>query len=337
MLDDVCLGLVKGLSPDWVSRHRGHVASAPSEFEKKQIKTATSFGNEWEYFSEYLPDYESLARVYFDLLEPLDFSGVTLDAGCGTGRWAKYVAGRGRVLLAADLSTSVEVAARTLAGLPNTHVLQADVHRLPFHHGIFDLIYSLGVLHHLPDPQEGLKQVVRHLKEKGRFLGYFYYAFDNRPRFYHALIPLVSALRWCISRLPQKLARAACLAIACCVYWPLIQLGLFLQSLGLRRAARQVPLFEFYGDKSFSILFNDSVDRFATAIEFRFSRERLEAMLSEAGLSETKFSATLPFWKLTGIRSPRIESASGGHEKVMIGDGSRLGTQVIGNPVRQVH
>jgi SAM-dependent methyltransferase/uncharacterized protein YbaR (Trm112 family) len=335
LLDDVCLGLVEGLSPDWVSRHRRCAALTPSEFDAKQIRTATAFGEEWRYFSAHLPDYEALARSYFDLLEEQDFSGLTLDAGCGMGRWARHAAGRGRALLAVDLSESVEVAARTLAGLPNTHVLQADVYRLPFPRGIFDLVYSLGVLHHLPDPQEGLKRVAWHLKEGRRFLGYFYYAFDNRPGFYRVLIPVVSALRWIISRFPRQLARVVCLFIAIFVYWPLIQLGRLLNAMGFREAARHVPLYEFYGGKRFSIIFNDSVDRFATAIEFRFSREQLRETFSRAGLGEVRFSETAPFWKVVGsrrlLREPLTEGLAGSSRC----DETGAQVQTVGGPIGQ--
>lgn len=303
ILDDSYLVLVKGLSPEWRSRYRRNLPATATDFDRLQMKTATAFAEEWQYFSENLADYDQIARCYFDLLAPDDFSGVVLDAGCGTGRWARKVAGRGQALVAVDLSSSVDVAAENVKGLPNTHVLQADLHKLPFRPKTFDLIYSLGVLHHLPKPQEGLESLVKHLKPHGRFLGYFYYALDNRPKHFHALLPGVTAIRWAVSHLPHRSARWVCYAIALFVYWPLVQLGNLLCTVGLKEAARQVPLHEFYTGKSFRVLFNDSVDRFTTLIEYRFSRHEIQEMLSKAGLRDIGFSDTAPYWKVRASQS----------------------------------
>lgn len=302
VLPDQYLGLVPGVSAGWLKRHRGHVPTPTSDFDRLQIRTATAFGEEWYYFSENLHDHERLARCYFDLLSPEDFSGVVLDAGCGMGRWATRVAGRARVLMAVDLSQAVDAASRTLEGRPNTFVIQADLHHLPFGPASLDLIYSLGVLHHLPDPLVGLDRLVQHLKPGGKLQAYFYYALENRPPYFHVLLKLVSAVRFVLSRLPHALARRICFVIAIVVCWPLIKLGSLLDALGLAHVARQVPLYEFYADKSFWSLYNDSVDRFATRIEFRFTRAQIREMFAKVGLDVLGFSDTMPYWKVLGIR-----------------------------------
>lgn len=303
VLGDCYLTLVSGVTGEWLKRHRKNSAASGTEFDRLQIQTATAFGEEWRYFSQNLADYEESARSYFDLLAPNDFSGMILDAGCGMGRWARYAGGRGQTLIAVDLSSAVDVAVRTLENMPNAHIIQADLHQLPFRSATFDLIYSLGVLHHLPDPLTGLDRVVRHLKPGGKFLAYFYYALDNRPRYFHVLLWFVTGLRFVISRLPHRAARVICCAIALTVYWPLVQFGNCLRAIGLERVARQVPLYEFYTGKSFRSLFNDSVDRFATRVEFRFTRERIREMFAKVGLLNAQFSNTTPFWKVLGVKA----------------------------------
>jgi len=315
ILDDACLSLVADLPESWITSHGRTIKPDATAFTEQQRRTAQAFGEEWLYFSETLPDYEPIARAYFDMLADSHFSGLTLDAGCGMGRWARYAAARGGTLIALDLSASVDVAVRSLDGLPNSHVVQADVHRPPFLPATFDLIYSLGVLHHLPDPKVGLVEVARHLKPGGTFLGYFYYALDNRPAFYRALLPLVSGVRRVIARLPHWFARWLCFVLAVTVYWPLILLGTLLRAIGLPQVARQVPLYEFYGGKSFRILFNDSVDRFATAVEFRYSRAELEAMLAAADLESVRFSDTTPYWKVSGVRAAAAPSEGSGRDR----------------------
>lgn len=302
-LEDCYLVLVPGMTEDWVRRYRGDLRPAVTGFDQMQLQTAKDFGEEWRYFSQNLAEYEEWARAYFDLLEPETPSEVVLDAGCGMGRWAYTVGRRARTLLAVDLSSSVDQAAQVLSGLPNTHVVQADLHQLPFPPATFDLIYSLGVLHHLPDPLRGLDRLVWHLKDGGRFLAYFYYALDNRLRHFHVLLGCVTLLRLVISRLPRRVARWICYVIAVTVYWPLIQFGNVVAALGFKQAARQVPLYEFYTGKSFRSLFNDSVDRFATRVEFRFTREQIREMFSKVGVVNPRFSDITPFWKVLGIKA----------------------------------
>lgn len=304
VLDDCYLALVPGVTREWLNRYRKNSSVAGTDFDRVQIQTATAFGEEWRHFSQNLADYEESARSYFDLLASNDFSGVILDAGCGMGRWAYKIGGRSRALLAVDLSIAVEEAVRLLQGFPNTYVLQADLHHLPFRSETFDLIYSLGVLHHLPDPQEGLHCLVKLLRQGGRLLAYFYYALDNRPWYFHVLLRCVTVIRLVISRLPHRLARRICFIIAVAVYWPLVQLGNILWGMGFKKAARQVPLYEFYAGKSFQSFFNDSVDRFATRIEYRFTREQIWEMFSKEGLEDVRFSTTPPFWKVIGQRLP---------------------------------
>lgn len=324
ILSDTYLDLVPGLSSDWVARHRKNLPSEATAFEQVQIKTATGFAEEWGYFAKYLPEYEPIARSYFDLVMSEEFSGVTVDAGCGMGRWARYAGGRGQALLAADLSSAVDVAARNLSGVRNTHLIQADVHELPFRADAVDLMYSLGVLHHLPNPQEGLRRLVRHVKPGGRFLGYFYYALDNRPQFYLALLPIVNAVRRVVSGLPHSVARWMCFIFALCIYWPLIQVGAILKAVGFTNAARQVPLYEFYAGKSFRILFNDSVDRFSTAVEFRFSRKELVKLYSRSGLEETQISDSPPFWKIMGRKALSAPTAAQTPEECRAATSSRF-------------
>jgi SAM-dependent methyltransferase len=58
-----------------------------------------------------------------------------------------------------DLSDAVETAYANLGKMPNVHVVQGDIYHPPFARpeggGPFDFIYSIGVLHHLPDPEAG--------------------------------------------------------------------------------------------------------------------------------------------------------------------------------------
>jgi len=75
-----------------------------------------------------------------------------LDIGCGTGANAAATAEWGaHEVFCVDLSSAVEAAYSNTKQLDNVHVIQADLFKLPFNQASFDIIYSIGVLHHTPE------------------------------------------------------------------------------------------------------------------------------------------------------------------------------------------
>ena len=101
-------------------------------------------------------------------VRPEDCAGkLVLDAGCGPGRYMDVVARSGAEVVGVDLSLAVEVAQENLGHLSNCHFIQADLFQLPFPAGLFDFIYSIGVLHHTPSTKQAFFQLVRTLKPRG--------------------------------------------------------------------------------------------------------------------------------------------------------------------------
>ena len=131
-------------------------------------RTAQSFGMQWTTF-DVVRDAEDEAVFRAKTgLSPEEIAGKrVLDAGCGGGRYARIAARFGAEVYAVDLSQAVERAAELLRALPNAHVIQADLGRLPFPEGFFDAAYSIGVLHHTPDTHATMRAVLRHLAPGG--------------------------------------------------------------------------------------------------------------------------------------------------------------------------
>ena len=205
-------------------------------------------------------------------------------------------------MIAVDLGESVELAERNTRGTGRVACVQADIRDTPIRDHCIDLAYSLGVLHHIADTEGAVKAVSRTLREGGAMLLYLYYSLETRGRLYRALFTLVGSARGVTSRLPQPALEALTTALAACVYWPLARASRVVRLLNSSLADR-IPL-SFYGDLSFTMMRNDSLDRFGTRLEKRFSRADVHELLQRAGLMDVRVADTLPYWHAIGFKSP---------------------------------
>lgn len=92
---------------------------------------------------------------------------LVLDAGAGTGRFSEVMADMGARVVGVDLSLAVEAAHRNLGHRDDVLIAQADIGRLPFGPETFDVIVSIGVLHHTPDTRRHFEALVPLLKRGG--------------------------------------------------------------------------------------------------------------------------------------------------------------------------
>jgi ubiquinone/menaquinone biosynthesis C-methylase UbiE len=262
-----------------------------------------SFGHEWERFSKFDPEeIDMLGSQYFDIVgaQVLSPSARCLDVGCGSGRWTSFVAPRVGSVDAVDPSSAVFVAARACAGLSNVRVAMASADELPFDDASFDFIFSLGVLHHVPDTAKALNAVVRKAKPGGHVLIYLYYALDGRPAWYRTLFAMANFLRKWISKLPAKSKQVVCDLIAATVYYPFARTAAILRAVGVpERLVNRLPL-SYYRNCSFFVMRNDSLDRFGTTLEQRFTRVQIIEMMNAAGLRDVVVSEGEPYWHAIG-------------------------------------
>ena len=104
---------------------------------------------------------------------------IVLEGGCGKGRHTQLAARWGAIdVIGVDLSAAVETAFAATRELPNVHIVQADIYALPFA-VVFDYVFSVGVLHHLPDPRGGFKSLASRVKPGGHISAWVYGAENN--------------------------------------------------------------------------------------------------------------------------------------------------------------
>lgn len=265
----------------------------------------TGFDDEWSRFRDVgTADQSRVFDLYFDLVPATCFApGQTvLDAGSGAGRWAYEVSQRGPRVIAVDLGRSIEVT-RANTSPERVACVQADLRALPLDADAVDWAYSLGVLHHTDAPELGLANIARTVRRGGPVLLYLYYALDQRGPVFRGVFGAVDLARRVISRQPRAAARAIATVIAASVYWPLARGGAILERAGAPGLAAKMPL-SFYRHLSFATMRNDSLDRFGTRLERRYTRAQMQDLMRGAGLVDVRISDALPYWHGIGSKPP---------------------------------
>jgi SAM-dependent methyltransferase len=145
-----------------------------------KAETAARFGWQWTHFTQADERYADQFLAWIAPVRPDFFADkVVLEGGCGKGRHTQLAASWGaRDVIGIDLSEAVESAFAATRSTPNAHVVQADIYKLPFPR-IFDYAFSVGVLHHLPDPRAGFRSLAGKVKPGGHLSAWVYGAENN--------------------------------------------------------------------------------------------------------------------------------------------------------------
>ncbi len=136
-------------------------------------------------------------------LRPEDVAGKrVLDAGIGAGRFSDVLVKWGANVVGVDLSFAVEASHVSFLEKSNILVAQADIGNLPFADETFDIIMSIGVLHHTPSTEKYFKALVPKLKRGGRISIWVYpnegdYKIRNYWIPFTSKIPPKAFYDWC--------------------------------------------------------------------------------------------------------------------------------------------
>ncbi len=279
----------------------------------KDNKVIRDFGDEWERFN-FLDEkkLQSLREQFDRYMAPLPEELrkrddlIIADFGAGTGRWSHFLRNfAAKIYVVEPAEKAFRVLISRFRDDSKVVLLHESVESNQIPEKSVDLAVSFGVLHHIADTQGAIQRVAEKIKPGGTFLCYLYYAMENKPFPYRALWKLSDFIRIFISRLPKKLKLVLVDLIALTIYLPLATISRILERFGL--SVDSVPL-HHYKDLSFHVMRNDSLDRFGTTLEQRFTKNEIEQMSIKAGFipESIVFSKQEPFWTFSCKRGYEI-------------------------------
>jgi SAM-dependent methyltransferase/uncharacterized protein YbaR (Trm112 family) len=263
----------------------------------KNVETAEAFGWEWQKFRK-LRDLAICEAQFLDWTYPIApefFRGkVVLDAGCGMGRFSLVSSKFGaKMVLAIDASDAVEAVPDNARDFSNVHVIQGDIHHLPLRRGQdaqVDFAFSIGVLHHLDDPQAGFNALVEHLRRDGTIFVWVY-GRENNGWVVNVINPIRTMLT---SRLPHRalyvlswLIAAGLHPILTLIYRPANAAG---TPGWLRKLLPYNDYLAWLGQFQFSYTHNVVFDHLVAPVAFYLRREEFEAWFHKAGMEVINIS-----------------------------------------------
>jgi SAM-dependent methyltransferase len=253
-----------------------------------------SFGRQWNRYDVARDEEDEAVFRIKTGINPRDLEGkLVLDAGCGGGRYSRLAARHGARVVGVDLSAAVEKAQTLCAGWPDVAIVQGDLLALPLAEASFDVVFSIGVLHHGPDPRRAFAQVAARVKPGGRLAVWLY------RKNTLAQEALNTALRTVTTRLPTRLVEPLCIGLSVLGGIPV-----------LNRTLNKVANFSNHPDWTLRVC--DNFDWYAPRYQSHHTVAELERWFSEEGFEDL---VVLP-----PARSGRLYDWAYGHN-LIIGSG----------------
>lgn len=169
--------------------------------------------------------------IYPNTLET--FRGKTvLDCGCGGGQHLAFIAPFCKEAVGVDLN-AIESARKNTSAFPHVTLIEDDIATMDLQKQ-FDVVYSIGVLHHTDDPTKSFKNIARHCKSGGRVIVWVY-SFEGNVLNRWLVEPLKRLL---IHALPRSIVWMLAHLLTALVYIPVYTLYLF--------PLRSLPYFQYF-------------------------------------------------------------------------------------------
>lgn len=241
-----------------------------------------NFADEWMYFTADI-DKELAKReldsYFHNFVTYSDLENkIVLDGGCGGGRFCYVVAAESKAkeIFAVDLSYAVFSAFKNTKQFDNVNIIQGDLTNLPFKNlpeqELFDFIYSVGVLHHLPVPKAGFSSLSKHLKKNGKILVWVY-GKEGNALYINFADPIRNLIT---SKLPFKVNLVLSFTISA-ILWTIIwllyaPLNLILPSNTINKILPFNEYFDFFRKRGFKDFWRTVLDKMIPTISYYISK-----------------------------------------------------------------
>jgi SAM-dependent methyltransferase len=205
-----------------------------------------------------------------------------LDIGSGFGRHLYVASQAGAECVGLDLSGGVDVARANNRGHPRCHLIQGNALERPLRDGSFDVVWSFGVLHHMPDPEAGFRALVPFSRPDGGLVVIWVYGYRGMAFTYKLshMRPLHRMTRTMTDQGRVAASKAVAAALSG-LYWGPLRVA---RRLGLGTLVRRLPLAD-YSDHDWMARVAAVHDRLSTPITHFHDRNELLGWFRHAGLA----------------------------------------------------
>ena len=175
-----------------------------SSLNRDSLGSPNRFGSNWKKYNKLDQIYED---QFFQWISPLNRDDlnnkVILDAGCGIGMKSYYCLENGakEVHLFDVEESTVKIAKDNLKDFDNTFIFKDSIYNQEsVKNNTYDLVMSIGVIHHLSDPKIAISKLFEKVKQGGHLLIWVYGYEGNE-----SLIKLLKLLRIFTTKLPYSI------------------------------------------------------------------------------------------------------------------------------------
>jgi SAM-dependent methyltransferase len=231
------------------------------------------FGYSWDRYADLLPEHEEQFLRWTTLDRSFWKDARFIDGGCGIGRnsfWPMTYGARGGLAVDVDDRT-LSRARHNLAPFTSLAIRKQSIYEIA-EENAFDIAFSIGVVHHLSDPDAAVTRLVRAVKPGGLVLLWLY-GRENNGWIIHMFNPLRRAL---FSRLPLRVVHA--------LSWPLTAALWLALRIGLLPGAYYRLIRRFTFEHLRAIVFDHMIPRIARY----YTRAEAEKLLARAGLTDIR-------------------------------------------------
>ena len=264
----ICVGLT-----DRAIQLEDRVSGIATDMSELAKGSPERFGYSWDRYADLLPEHEE-QFLRWTALDRSFWKGLRfVDCGCGIGRnshWPMTYGALGGLAVDVDDRT-LRRARLNLAPFTNMEVREQSIYEIA-EADTFDIAFSIGVVHHLSDPDAAVARLTRAVKPGGQVLLWLY-GRENNGWIVHVFNPFRRAL---FSRMPLRLVHA--------LSWPLTALLWCALRVGFPPGAYYRLIRRFSFEHLRAIVFDHMIPRIA----LYYTRAEAEALLERAGLADVR-------------------------------------------------